>query len=263
MAGLVAVNLLGPSVRIWFHFPLFGWGAGLLLHGFSVWSGSFLLGPEWEARKIAELLAREKIRTLSTEKQLAEAQLRLLQAQIEPHFLFNTLATVVSLIETAPTRATAMLEHFIAYLRASLAASRTTQGTVAQEAALLRNYLELLQIRMGDRLAFAIDVDPALQSASLAPMLLQPIVENAVRHGLEPKIEGGRVSVRIHRDGGRMIARVEDDGLGFKPGSDAGVGLQNLRERLDVLYDGEARFTVEERANGTAVVLDVPLPGGR
>jgi len=166
----------------------------------------------------------------------------------------------VSLIETAPARATDMLEHFIAYLRASLAASRSTQGTVMQEADLLRNYLELLKIRMGPRLAYAIDVDPEFENAPLAPMLLQPVVENALRHGLEPKIEGGCVTVRIGREGRRLVARVEDDGLGFKPGANPGVGLQNLRERLAVLYDGDARLTIEERELGTAVVLDLPLP---
>ncbi len=258
--GLVAINLLSSSGRLWFFWPMGGWGLGLLVHGVTLWSGSFWLGREWEERKIAQLLAREKIRVLSTEKQLAEAQLRMLQAQIEPHFLFNTLANVVSLIETAPARATEMLEHFIAYLRASLAASRATQGTVAQEAALLRNYLELLKIRMGARLAYAIDVEPELDAAPLAPMLLQPVVENAVRHGLEPKIEGGRIDVRVHRKGSRMIARIEDDGLGFRPGANPGVGLQNLRERLAVLYDGQARLVIEERERGTAVVLDLPLP---
>jgi two-component sensor histidine kinase len=226
---LVIVNLLAPSGRLWFFWPMGWWGLGLLVHAVSIWSGPFWLGRDWEERKIAELLAREKIRVLSTEKQLAEAQLRMLQAQIEPHFLFNTLANVVSLIESAPPRAVAMLEHFIAYLRASLAASRSTQGTVAQEAELLRNYLELLKIRMGTRLEYTIALDPELSGAPLAPMLLQPVVENALRHGLEPKIDGGRVDVSIRRVKDRMIARIEDDGLGFKPGASPGVGLQNLR----------------------------------
>jgi sensor histidine kinase YesM len=160
------------------------------------WSRVGLLGRSWEERKIAEFMAREQVRTISTEKQLVEAQMRLLQAQIEPHFLFNTLANVVSLIEPAPQKATLMLEHFIAYLRASLAASRATQGTVAQEAKLLRDYLALLKIRMGDRLQYTIEVDPSLDTAPLAPMLLQPVVENAIKHGLEPKIEGGRLRSR-------------------------------------------------------------------
>ena len=257
--GMIASNLMTVPDRLWFPFPLMGWGAGVLAHGLIVWSGGARVGANWEQRKIAEYLARDRIKVLSTEKQLAEAQLRLLQAQIEPHFLFNTLANVVSLIESSPARATTMLEHFIAYLRASLVASRSVQGTVGQEAGLLRHYLQLLQIRMGDRLAFSVDVDPTLDGVPLAPMLLQPVVENAVRHGLEPKVEGGRVDVSVQRDGDRMRVRVVDDGLGFKPGANAGVGLHNLRERLAVLYDGDARLAIEERDAGTLVTLDLPL----
>jgi two-component sensor histidine kinase len=255
--------LLGiPATRHrgnWSFWPFGFWAIGLLLHGLAVWGGPLWLGREWEERKIAELLAREKIRVLSTEKQLAQAQLRMLQAQIEPHFLFNTLANVVSLIETAPPKASAMLEHLIAYLRSTLLASRATEGTVGQEAALLRNYLELLKIRMGDRLSYSIEVDAPLMASALAPMLLQPVVENAIKHGLEPKIEGGNIQIKISREQHRMHASVSDNGLGFRPGSDAGVGLHNLRERLAVLYDGQAKLVVEELAPGTRVLIDLPL----
>ncbi len=256
---LVLWNVFGASHRPWSGAPLLGWGTGLTARGVLVWSRVGLLGRRWEERKIAEYMAREQVRTLSTEKQLVEAQMRLLQAQIEPHFLFNTLANVVSLIEPAPRKATLMLEHFIAYLRASLAASRATQGTVAQEATLLRDYLALIEIRMGERLQYRIDVDPALNEVPLAPMLLQPVVENAIRHGLEPKIEGGHLTVRLTRRGGRMLASIEDDGMGFRPSASAGVGLSNLRDRLAVLYDGEAQVRIEERAPGTAVHIDIPL----
>ena len=262
---LIGIYLVTQPPRPFFLPPLLGWGLGLSIHGLLVWTRFGLLGRDWEERKIAEWMAGEQVRTLSTEKQLVEARMRLLQAQIEPHFLFNTLANVVSLIEPAPERATRMLEHFIAYLRASLAASRATEGTVGQEATLLRDYLQVLKIRMGQRLSYAIEVDPALVGAPLAPMLLQPVVENAIKHGLEPKIEGGQVTVRITRavgegrDGPRMIALIEDDGLGFKPGAGSGVGLSNLRERLAVLYDGRAEVRIEERAPGTAVRIDLPL----
>jgi two-component sensor histidine kinase len=254
--------LFAPASRVrtvWPFWPFGFWAFGLLIHGLAVWGGPWWLGREWEERKIAELLAREKIRVLSTEKQLAEAQLRMLQAQIEPHFLFNTLANVVSLIETSPGKASAMLENFIAYLRATLLASRATEGTVGQEAGLLRNYLELLKIRMGDRLTYTIDVQPQLLAQSMAPMLLQPIVENAIKHGLEPKIEGGEIRVQIEQHGDRLHARVSDNGLGFRPGANAGVGLQNLRERLAVLYDGQAKLMIEELTPGTRVVIDLPL----
>lgn len=259
-AVLVAYNVFAAPARPWAHAPLMGWGIGLAVHGIMTWGRVGLLGRNWEERKIAEYMARDQVRTLSTEKQLVEAQMRLLQAQIEPHFLFNTLANVVSLIEPAPARATLMLEHFIAYLRASLAASRATQGTVAQEARLLRDYLALIKIRMGDRLRYTVDVDASLDAVPLAPMLLQPVVENAVKHGLEPKIEGGQLVVKVERHGTRMLATIEDDGMGFKPGGNAGVGLTNLRERLAVLYDGAAHVRIEDRAPGTAVLIEIPLP---
>jgi signal transduction histidine kinase len=256
---LIVINLLTSPHRFWAGATLMSWGMGLAVHGLIVWSRVGLLGRDWEERKIAEYMARDQVRTLSTEKQLVEAQMRLLQAQIEPHFLFNTLANVVSLIEPAPQKATLMLEHFIAYLRASLAASRATQGTVAQEARLLRDYLALIKIRMGERLQYRVDVDPSLERVPLAPMLLQPVVENAVKHGLEPKIEGGHLSVRLERRGPRMLAVIEDDGMGFRPGAGSGVGLANLRERLAVLYDGDAQVRIEERTPGTAVLIEIPL----
>lgn len=259
-ALLIGFHLIAAPHRPWSGVPLMGWGIGLAVHGVMTWGRVGLLGRRWEERKIAEYMAQEQVRTLSTEKQLVEARMRLLQAQIEPHFLFNTLANVVSLIEPAPQKATLMLEHFIAYLRASLAASRATQGTVAQEAKLLRDYLALIRIRMGDRLHYTVDVDPALGPMPLAPMLLQPVVENAIKHGLEPKIEGGRLLVRLEQRGPRMLATIEDDGMGFRPTAGAGVGLANLRERLAVLYDGDANVRIEERSPGTAILIDIPLP---
>jgi two-component sensor histidine kinase len=259
-ALLITINLVTSPHRPWSGAPLMGWGIALAVHGVMTWSRVGLLGRSWEERKIAEFMAREQVRTLSTEKQLVEAQMRLLQAQIEPHFLFNTLANVVSLIEPAPHKATLMLEHFIAYLRASLAASRSTQGTVAQEAKLLRDYLALIKIRMGDRLQYTIEVDSSLDPAPLAPMLLQPLVENAIKHGLEPKIEGGHLRVSLERRGPGMLATIEDDGMGFRPKAGSGVGLSNLRERLAVLYDGDAHLRIEERSPGTAVLIEIPLP---
>lgn len=263
VTGLGVINLTTAPHRLWFVFPAVGWGLGLLLHGVSVWGGAFWLGREWEEKKIQQMLAREKIRSLSTEKQLVEARLHLLQAQIEPHFLFNTLANVVSLIEPAPAKARLMLENFIAYLRGSLAASRSVQGTFEQEVKLLGHYLDLLKIRMGDRLRYTLDVEPSIMAEPLAPMLLQPIVENAIRHGLEPKIEGGEVRLSAKRTGERIEVCVQDDGMGFRPGADAGIGLANLRERLLVLYDGKASLKVEDTNPGTRVIIDMPFQGSQ
>jgi sensor histidine kinase YesM len=189
----------------------------------------------------------------------------MLQAQIEPHFLFNTLANVVSLVDVDQARAKQMLEYFSAYLRSSLAISRQEQSTMAREEELLRNYLSLLKIRMAERLTYSIEVETALASHPIAPMLLQPLVENAIKHGLEPKIEGGHISVRVWRDGTRVKAEVLDNGLGFgamtSMAQGSGVGLSNLRERLAVLYDGNAQLTIVDAQPGTRVLIDMPDQG--
>ena len=241
--------------KIWAHWATIGWGIGLTAHGLSVFAGRSFFGTEWEEKKVDEIMAREKLKVVSTEKQL-------MQAQIEPHFLFNTLATIQSLIGRSPDKANLMMDNFIAYLRQSLSASRSQEGTVKQEFDLLRHYLELLKIRMGDRLQFELDVADDLGSAPLAPMLLQPIVENAIKHGLEPKVEGGTVRVSARRDGSQMVLSVKDNGLGFSDNADSageGVGLSNLRERIAVLYDGQATLTVAEANPGTEITIRVPL----
>ena len=252
--------------QIWAHWPMIGWGIGLVAQGLSVFAGRSFFGSEWEQKKIDEIMARENLKVVSSEKQLVQAQMRMLQAQIEPHFLFNTLANIQTLIPRAPDKASLMLDNFIAYLRQSLTASRSQEGTVKQEVDLLRNYLELLKIRMGDRLQFELEIEPELQSAPLPPMLLQPIVENAIKHGLEPKVEGGRVRVSARRSGESMVLTVADNGLGFSDHADssgAGVGLTNLRERLAVLYDGQATLTVAEAAPGTVITITAPVGVGR
>lgn len=261
ISGLWLLNAVSAG-GWWVQWPMLGWGAGLGVHGLSVFAGRSLFGPEWEARKVAELMARENLRLVTTEKELMHAQLRLLQAQIEPHFLFNTLANVHSLIAREPAQAAAMLDHFIAYLRESLAASRAQHGTLAQEAALLRHYLALIQMRMGPRLAFHVDVPDDLAGQPLAPMLLQPLVENAIRHGLEPKVEGGRLSVTAQRHAQHLVITVADDGLGFGAHPDSagtGVGLAHTRERLAMLYDGRATLAVADAEPGTRVTLTLPL----
>ena len=258
---LWAINLVMGG-KLWAHWATLGWGFGLTVHGLSVFAGSSFFGAAWQAKKIEEIMARESLKVVSSEKQLMQAQMRLLQAQIEPHFLFNTLATIQGLIGRSPDKANLMMDNFIAYLRQSLSASRSQQGTVKQEFDLLRHYLELLKIRMGDRLQFDLNFADDLQGVPLAPMLLQPIVENAIKHGLEPKVEGGTVRVSAQRDGAQMVLSVKDNGLGFSDYADSsgeGVGLSNLRERLAVLYDGQATLTVADANPGTVITIHVPL----
>ncbi len=255
------INLFGGG-KIWAYWPTLGWGLGLAVHGLSVFAGSTFFGAEWEERKVEEVMARENLKVVSREKQLMQAQIRLLQAQIEPHFLFNTLANIQSLIARSPDRANLMMDNFIAYLRETLSASRAQVGTVKQEFELLRHYLDLIKIRMADRLGYTLNIEPELEGVPLAPMLLQPIVENAIKHGLEPKVEGGRVDVDAIRQGNEMILTVRDTGFGFAENADskgAGVGLSNLRDRLAVLYDGRATLEVADANPGTRIQIRVPL----
>jgi sensor histidine kinase YesM len=214
------------------------------------------------AREVED--ARQKEFVASAGRLLAEAKLRALQAQIEPHFLYNTLANVVSLIGPHPAQAQHMLERFIDYLRASLAASRSERATLASEAKLIAAYLDVLKVRMGDRLRYRIDVPDALSQFSIAPMLLQPVVENAISHGLEPKVEGGEIVLSAHADGAHLWVQISDTGVGLneaapaKPGG--GVGLSNLRERLRSLYAGQARVELlENQPCGMTVRLMLPL----
>ena len=204
-------------------------------------------------------LALERERTQRIEREATLANLRALQAQIEPHFLFNTLANVTSLIDPDPAMAKRMLESFIRFLRASLAATRSESTTLAAEAELIASYLDVLQIRMGPRLRYAVDVPADLRSFTVAPMLLQPVVENAIRHGLEPKVEGGNVTFSARREGSDVVMEISDSGVGFASTTRGGVGLTNLRDRLRLIYGDRASLTVGENGGGgAAVALRVP-----
>jgi hypothetical protein len=201
-------------------------------------------------------------RLACSERDAAEARLKLLQAQIEPHFLFNTLANLQALIGSDPQRAQAMLGHLDAYLRATLASTRKDQCTLAEEFALLRGYLEILAIRMGPRLAYSLDLPDALAKARLPPMLLQPLVENAIKHGLEPKVDGGTLRIAASAEGGQLILIVEDSGLGFGAASTAGtgIGLLHVKERLAAVYGEAAAAEIGETAGGgVRIRLCLPL----
>lgn len=200
-------------------------------------------------------------RLAQSERGAAEARLKLLQAQIQPHFLFNTLANLQALIGSDPKRAQAMLAHLDGYLRATLASTRNDQCTLAEEFALLRGYLEILAIRMGLRLAYSLDLPAALANAKLPPMLLQPLVENAIKHGLEPKVEGGKLSVVASTEGRQLVLVVEDSGQGFGAASTSGtgVGLLHVKERLAAVYGDAATAEIGETAGG-GVRITLRLP---
>jgi signal transduction histidine kinase len=207
--------------------------------------------------------ARQQEQIAAAGRLIAEARLRALQAQIEPHFLYNTLANVVSLIETQPARARRMLERFIDYLRASLSASRAEHASVGGELDLASAYLDVLGVRMEQRLRWRFELDPAVASLPMAPMLLQPLVENAIMHGIEPKVEGGEIVVRARLDDGMLCIEVADTGLGLRmapPRPGGGVGLSNLRERLQQLYgSGAGLQLIENPADGVTARLLLPL----
>lgn len=216
------------------------------------------------SKKKAEKRAQAASATAAEEglkRQLAEAQLKMMQAQVEPHFLFNTLASVDHLIETDPARASKMQKNLIQYLRSALPQMREGSTTLGKELALCRAYLEILKVRMDDRLQFAITVPQGLGSAQFPPMMLQSLVENAIKHGLEPKAEGGSLTLSASIAHGMLRVTVADTGLGFGAGSapGTGVGLANVRERLAALYGGTAKLTVDANTpSGTIATIEVP-----
>jgi len=199
----------------------------------------------------AEIRA-EKLRRVEQEALTARTELRLLQAQIEPHFLFNTLSTVVGLIDADPPAAKAMLLDLTALLRTALARTRRPAVALAEELDLLRAYLGIMAIRMGDRLRWRIDADRDTLELQLPPLLVQPLVENAIRHGLEPKPAGGTLTVRCRRNAARdaVEIEVEDSGAGFANAAGSGVGLANVRERLRACCGAAATLALEAPPEG-------------
>lgn len=196
---------------------------------------------------------------------LAQAQLRALQAQMEPHFLYNTLANVVSLIDQQPATARHMLERLIDFLRANLAASRAEMATLGSEAELARAWLDLMKMRMGTRLGYRIEIAEELRNIPLVPMLLQPLIENAICHGLEPKIEGGEICLSAEQNGDMLVIQIRDSGIGIAANgvvsqkAGGGVGLSNLRVRLQSLYGGKARLQLLENTP-SGVIAKICLP---
>lgn len=198
-----------------------------------------------------------------------EARLKLLETQLEPHMLFNTLANLRALIALDPPRAQQMLDHMIAYLRATLDASRATTHALQFEFDRLRDYLALMAIRMGPRLSYELVLPPELAAQAVPPLLLQPIVENSIRHGLEPQVRGGRIEVRASRDGTRLVLEVSDSGVGQTEAAQGraggagvgsgGFGLVQVRERLATQYGESARYEFES-ASGMGARTRITLP---
>jgi Histidine kinase len=208
-------------------------------------------------------LAASDAQTQRAQRAAAENQLKLLESQLEPHMLFNTLANLRVLIALDPVKAQAMLDRLIAFLRATLGASRVGMHPLAAEFERLQDYLALMQVRMGPRLQFAFDLPDDLRRTPLPPLLLQPLVENSIAHGLEPKIDGGRIDVRAAREGATLVLTVRDSGAGLSHAAatqGTRFGLQQVRDRLAALYGAGASFALEAAADGgTEARITLPL----
>jgi signal transduction histidine kinase len=230
--------------------------AGLLL---APWTALAAIVRQKEAfardQELAFALERSEL-----ERQALNARLHLLQAQVAPHFLFNTLANVQALVDAGSPHASAVLRSLTAYLRAAVPVLHERAATIERELQLVRPYLELMQMRMPDRLEYALNVDPAAMNVGCPPTMVLTLVENAVRHGIDPSEEGGRIDVDVKRLGERCVVRVTDTGAGLQPSdSGLGTGLTSLRERLQLIFGDAAQLRLTSGApRGVAVEIDLP-----
>ncbi len=264
LLGVALVIVVKGYDREWVssHWSTFAWNIfSAFLNGLFV--SLFFLVKFRETRAEAALQKANAERHLLS-KQAIEAELKLMQAQVEPHFLFNTLASVQYLTETDPPRANLLLGHLIAYLRAALPQLRAASTTLGKEVQMIEAYLNILQMRMGERLAFTVDVPAALREQPFPPNLLISLTENSVKHGLEPLVQGGSIDVTAREKDGYLVVCVHDTGSGVvngeNPAAGHGLGLANIRERLVALYGERARFTLEPAAGGgAAATIMLPL----
>jgi LytS/YehU family sensor histidine kinase len=193
------------------------------------------------------------------EKTVTEAKLRLLQAQIEPHFLFNTLSNILNLFDTDVDTGKSMQKDLIHYLESSLDKFRKDFTAIEDEIELVKAYLNIFKVRMGSRLKYAIHVPDDLKHILIPPMMIQPLVENAIKHGIEPKIEGGEINIAVEKIGNSLKICVSDTGNGPGDSSKPGIGLSNIRERLELLYGDKAHFMLNENSpTGLNAIIEVP-----
>ena len=257
LAGCVLAALLNtwlwsqptlPRLRV----VLLEWGLAAAVYWFM----------ERAARRAADLREAELDRH-RLEAQMLEARLQVLQAQVEPHFLFNTLAHVQQLYRTDPARGRLMLDSFCGYVRAALPRMRSCRSTLRREVELARSYLDTQRIRMGRRLAFGIAIPDDLLGAPFPPMMLLPLVENAIKHGLSPLREGGGIRIFAASEAGALRVTVADTGAGLSTAEHAegsGVGLSNIRSRLATLYGASGRLTLgRNNPQGFAATIEIPL----
>jgi hypothetical protein len=271
-APLAPLAPLAPELRADIHekvaddFYRLGIGAGMIMLFIPLFLmaiiAKFFIDRARGAQRVAEVKKKEAD-FHSMHRQVTEAKLQALQAQVEPHFLYNTLANVQALTEADPAQANKMVEHLIQYLRSALPKMRENSSTVGQELELVRAYLNILKMRMGPRLEFSIEAAEHVMKLPFPPLMLPSLVENAIKHGLEPQREGGRIDIVATVDAGIIKLEVKDTGRGFGTGTaGGGVGLSNIRERLQALFGDAGKLTLtENQPRGVVATLEVPESG--
>lgn len=277
VATLVLGALLGVAAGFALRLAV-AQGLGLPFQGVSIKGQLLSIGPRFvllaallvlalefvrHAERSAQAARQAELDRAALEREWAETRLHALRAQIEPHFLFNTLAHVRRLFETDPGSARSMFDSLMRYLQVALPHMRQDDATLEHEARLAEAYLQIQQIRMGRRLSFAIDLPPTLRPQSLPPMMLLTLVENAVKHGIQPARNGGAIHITAQPDGARWLLKVADSGAGFTPGhgTGTGTGLANIRARLAAQFGGRAALELEHNdLGGVTATLALPLP---
>jgi signal transduction histidine kinase len=254
LAGL----LLRTAVQDWLGF-FGGWDRidiflRYLWPRYALLGGLLTLAAEFYRREVASIDAMQKaeLERAALEREVAEARLQELQAQIEPHFLFNTLANVRRLYEQSHWAGRTMLENLMRYLEVALPQMRACTTTLGRDADLVEAFLRIQQVRMGSRLAFCVDIPVALREHPLPPMMLLTLVENAIKHGVNASLQGGLVRVSARRDGECLVVSVADTGVGFAQGAGGGTGLANVRARLAAQFGERADLVLENNELGGA-----------
>ncbi len=250
--GIDPSPFINENSELFMHTVLFG-----LVFG-SIISFIFISRENISAKNA--LIMEEKIKRLDLEKKAIEIELKLLQAQIEPHFLFNTLSIIISLIDTDPEKARTMMEHFACFLRTSFLIARDKTITISQEIGIIINYLNIHGVRMEDRLSYKINIPDSLLDYRIPPLLIQPLVENSIKHGLEPKIGGGEILIQGEIEENVVKITIADSGIGINESIIGnGIGLDNIRKRLRMFYNENGRLILEEnKPSGVRAIIEIP-----
>ena len=259
VVGSKLAAAIGTKDLISFHDPAHPWRllVGSLLVSICA-TGVFIV--YWRAETYRADLQTERRRAAEAQQSELSAKLALLQAQIEPHFLFNTLANAQSVIESDPQTAKRILDNLNQYLRVSLGRTRRASSTLADEIGVITALLAISALRLGDRLRYSIDVPEPLKAAELPPLLLQPLVENALKHGIDPAVNGGEIHMEAREEDNSLCLRVTDTGVGLNASSPEGVGLANVRARLNSLYGDRGRLALYNNApHGVIAEITMPL----